>query len=93
MPGERSARIGEFRGRKAQTAPARRLPVNSTTTQVLNLVSRRLDFKATAGSIQLSDGKGTHEVDVGYIAYQVNGPDTHQRPVTFVFENGGTSAG
>ena len=77
---------------KPETAPARRLPVDSTTTQVLNLVSRRLDFKATAGSIQLSDDKGTHEVDVGYIAYQVNGPDAHKRPVTFVF-NGGPGAG
>jgi len=74
------------------TAPARRLPVDSTTTQVLNLVGRRLDFRATAGSIQLSDDKGTPEADVGYIAYQVNGPDAHKRPVTFVF-NGGPGAG
>jgi carboxypeptidase C (cathepsin A) len=77
---------------KPATAAAKRLPVDSTTTQVLNLVSRRLDFKATAGSIQLSDDKGTPEVDVAYIAYQVNGPDAHKRPVTFVF-NGGPGAG
>ncbi len=77
---------------KPTTAPAKRLPVDSTTTQALNLVGRRLDFRATAGSIQLSDDKGTPEADVGYIAYQVNGPDAHKRPVTFVF-NGGPGAG
>jgi hypothetical protein len=43
---------------KPATAPAKHLPADSTTTQVLNLVSRRLDFKATAGSIQLSDPRG-----------------------------------
>ena len=76
---------------KPATAPAKRLPADSTTTQALNLVGRRLDFRATAGSIRLSDDKGAPEADVGYVAYQLNGPDAHKRPVTFVF-NGGPGA-
>ena len=77
---------------KPSTAPVRPLPVDATTTQVLSLASRKLDFKATAGSIQLSDDKGAPEADVCYIAYQLNAPDAHKRPVTFVF-NGGPGAG
>ena len=77
---------------KPTIAAARRLPADSTTTQVLNLLNRRLDLKATAGSIQLSDDKGSPEADVAYIAYQLDGADAHKRPVTFVF-NGGPGAG
>lgn len=77
---------------KPTIAAAKRLPADSTTTQVLNLLNRRLDFKATAGSIQLSDDKGSPEADVAYAAYQLDGADAHKRPVTFVF-NGGPGAG
>jgi hypothetical protein len=43
------------------TAPVRPLPAEATTTQVLNFASRKLDFKATTGSIRLSDDKGAPE--------------------------------
>jgi carboxypeptidase C (cathepsin A) len=77
---------------KSATAAARRLPSDSTTTQGLNLLSRKLAFKATAGSIQLPDDKGALEAEVAYIAYQLDGGDVQKRPVTFVF-NGGPGAG
>ena len=87
-----SAAHGKSEDTKPSTTPVRPLPVDATTTQVLSLASRKLDFKATAGSIQLSDDKGAPEADVCYIAYQLNAPDAHKRPVTFVF-NGGPGAG
>ena len=77
---------------KSATAAARRLPADSTTTQGLNLLGRKLAFKATAGSIQLADDKGSPEAEVAYIAYQLDGGDVQKRPVTFVF-NGGPGAG
>ncbi len=43
------------------TAQVRPLPAEATTAQVLNFASRKLDFKATAGSIRLSDDKGAPE--------------------------------
>ena len=52
-----SAAHGKSEDTKPSTAPVRPLPVDATTTQVLSLASRKLDFKATAGSIQLSDEK------------------------------------
>ena len=77
---------------KPLTTLVKPLPAESTTTHVLSLASRKLDFKATAGSVQLTDDKGAPEADVCYIAYQLNAPDAHKRPVTFVF-NGGPGAG
>ena len=73
-------------------SPVKPLPADATTTHTLNLASRKLEFKATAGSIRLTDDKGEPEADVCYIAYQRNGPDADKRPVTFVF-NGGPGAG
>ena len=71
---------------------AKHLPADSTTQQKLTLQGRTLDFRATAGTIVLSDDKGSPEVEVAFIAYQLDGADASTRPVTFVF-NGGPGAG
>src|SRR5258705_6409144 len=68
---------------------ARQLPADTTTDQAVELPGRTLRFKATAGSIPLSDGDGALQAEVAYVAYAMGG-DT-QRPVTFVF-NGGPGA-
>src|SRR5882724_4595432 len=79
----------------AATPPAaaeqHRLPPDSTTKQTLALPGRTLDFTATAGSIRLFNDKGEPQADIAYTAYQLDGADQLNRPVTFVF-NGGPGA-
>jgi carboxypeptidase C (cathepsin A) len=70
---------------------ALRLPADSTTEQTLALPGRTLNFKATAGTIKLTDEKGGEFADVAYVAYQRDGAPAATRPVTFVF-NGGPGA-
>ena len=72
-------------------AAQQKLPPDSTTKQTLELPDRTLSFTATAGSIRLFDGKGKPQADIAYTAYQLDGIDRMQRPVTFVF-NGGPGA-
>jgi carboxypeptidase C (cathepsin A) len=64
------------------------LPADITTHQVLALPGRELRFTATAGSIQLRDGKDAPLTDVAFIAYQAEDADHATRPVTFVFNGG-----
>lgn len=82
-------------GGSAAASPAvaaqQRLPPDSTTKQTLELPGRTLSFTATAGSIRLFDGQGKPQADIAYTAYQLDGVDRMQRPVTFVF-NGGPGA-
>jgi carboxypeptidase C (cathepsin A) len=68
------------------------IPADSVTQHTLNLNGRTVSFKATAGSFELNDDKGGDEVNIAYIAYQLDGGDPLKRPVTFVF-NGGPGAG
>ena len=72
-------------------AGARRLPADSVTHQTVALTGRTLNFKATAGTIKLTDGKGGELADIAYVAYQLDGAEASSRPVTFVF-NGGPGA-
>jgi carboxypeptidase C (cathepsin A) len=77
-----------------QTPPAaeqHRLPPDSTTKQTLTLPGRTLTFTATAGSIRLFDDKGEPQADIAYTSYQLDGTDSRNRPVTFLF-NGGPGA-
>jgi carboxypeptidase C (cathepsin A) len=76
---------------KPSPSSSRRLPADSVTQQTLALTGRTLSFKATAGVIKLSDGKGGELADVAYVAYQLDGAPAQSRPVTFVF-NGGPGA-
>jgi len=75
-----------------QSGDQHRLPPDSTTKQTLTLPDRTLAFTATAGSIQLYDGKGDPQVDIAYTAYQLDGTEAKSRPVTFVFNGGPGSA-
>jgi carboxypeptidase C (cathepsin A) len=75
----------------ATTAEQHKLPPDSVTKQTLDLPGRKLAFTATAGSIRLFDDKGEAQADIAYIAYQLDGTDRANRPVTFVF-NGGPGA-
>src|SRR5712671_4818414 len=74
------------------TAEAHRLPPDSTTKQTLALPGRTLNFAATAGSIRLFDDKGEPQADIAYTAYQLDGADARNRPVTFFFNGGPGSA-
>ena len=74
------------------TAEQHRLPPDSTTKQTLALPGRTLAFTATAGSIRLFDDKGEPQADIAYTAYQLDGADARNRPVTFFFNGGPGSA-
>jgi carboxypeptidase C (cathepsin A) len=81
------------RGEPASPAVAEqhRLPPDSSTKHTLALPGRSLSFNATAGSIRLFDDKGEPQADVAYTAYQLDGAEPRDRPVTFLF-NGGPGA-
>jgi carboxypeptidase C (cathepsin A) len=82
---------GDATNPPATAAEQHRLPPDSTTKQTLALPGRMLDFTATAGSIRLFNDKGEPQADIAYTAYQLDGADARNRPVTFVF-NGGPGA-
>ncbi|HET8996067.1 MAG TPA: septum formation initiator [Acetobacteraceae bacterium] len=66
-----------------------KLPPPVTTQHVLTLPNRVLHFTATAGAIPLTSGeKHTPLADIAFVAYQRDGTDRDQRPVTFVFNGG-----
>jgi carboxypeptidase C (cathepsin A) len=69
----------------------RSLPADSTTEHSLALPGRTLNFKATAGTIKLTDEQGAGQADIAYVAYQLEGARPEGRPVSFVF-NGGPGA-
>ncbi len=72
-------------------AEAHRLPPDSVTKQTVALPGRTLAFTATAGSIHLFNERGDPQADIAYTAYQLDGAEAHNRPVTF-FLNGGPGA-
>src|SRR6266436_5040424 len=92
--GQKSGAPGGRGGATASSPAAaeeHRLPPDSMTKHTLALPGRTLDFTATAGSIRLSNNKGEPQADIAYTAYQLDGADGRDRPVTFVF-NGGPGA-
>jgi carboxypeptidase C (cathepsin A) len=92
--GQKSGPPGGRGGSQANApaaAEAHRLPADSTTKQTVVLPGRTLAFTATAGSIHLFNERGDPQADIAYTAYQLDGADPHNRPVTFFF-NGGPGA-
>jgi len=73
------------------TEVSTRLPPDVVTEHVLELPDRTLRFKATAGSIPITNSKGKVLAEMGYISYTLDGMRAGQRPVTFVL-NGGPGA-
>jgi carboxypeptidase C (cathepsin A) len=72
----------------AHDAEPVRLPADVTSHQSLDLPGRVVRFTATAGSIQLRDGKDAPLTDIAFIAYQAEQAEPATRPVTFVFNGG-----
>ncbi len=70
--------------------PASRLPPDSVTQHAITLQGQELKYKATAGTLALTNSKGEFAARVFYVAYTVE--DKGSRPVTFAF-NGGPGAG
>ncbi|MGD0641235.1 MAG: peptidase S10 [Roseiarcus sp.] len=77
---------------KATPADKPRLPEDSSAKYTLTVDGRTLSFKATAGSIRLTDDNGAPQAEIAYVAYQLDGADAAKRPVTFAI-NGGPGAG
>jgi len=71
---------------------AHRLPPDSVTRQTIEISGHSLTFKTTAGSIRLTDGQGSAQADVAFIAYQLEGAEPTLRAVTFALNGGPGSA-
>ncbi|MCL4766248.1 MAG: peptidase S10 [Hyphomicrobiaceae bacterium] len=69
-----------------------RLPQDSATEHALELPDRTLRFKATAGSIPITNAKGKVLAEMGYVAYTLDGMPAGHRPVTFALNGGPGSA-
>lgn len=79
----------------AAEKPAAKAPAiaiaESTTRHVLNIAGGRLDYVATAGTLPVLSDRQEVQGQAFYVAYQVPGGDTADRPIAFVF-NGGPGA-
>jgi carboxypeptidase C (cathepsin A) len=67
------------------------LPADVTTDHTLRLADRALAYRATAGTLPISDTKGDRKADMFYVAYTLEGQEPGARPITFAF-NGGPGA-
>jgi carboxypeptidase C (cathepsin A) len=67
------------------------LPADKSIKQTATIAGRRVDYKATVGTIAVRDEKGKTIGEVVYTAYTVPGRTAAARPVTFAF-NGGPGA-
>lgn len=83
----------ELRAQEAKTSESSsRLPPDVVTEHSLELPGRTLRFKATAGSIPITNSKGKVLAEIGYVAYTLDGMPAAQRPVTFALNGGPGSA-
>jgi carboxypeptidase C (cathepsin A) len=64
------------------------LPADVTTRHSIELPGRTLRFTATAGAILLRSDDNTPRAELAFVAYQLDGADAAQRPVTFAFNGG-----
>ena len=71
------------------------LPLPKTTDHSIMVAGRKLDYRATAGTLSLLSGKGEVTAEIFYVAYTLlpgaEGEPDPRRPITFVF-NGGPGA-
>ncbi|WP_419827054.1 S10 family peptidase [Sphingomonas sp.] len=67
------------------------LPADRSIKQQAVIAGRRIDYKATVGTIPVRDDKGKTIGEVVFTAYTVAGRTPAARPVTFAF-NGGPGA-
>ena len=64
-------------------------PADVTTTGVVTEDGKKINYKATAGSIFLTDKKGDTTARMFYVAYtKSNVANKSQRPVTFLYNGG-----
>jgi carboxypeptidase C (cathepsin A) len=68
----------------------RLLPEPVTTNHALSLDGRTIEYKATAGTLPLRDGRGEMTAAIFHVDYTLE-PADEDRPITFVF-NGGPGA-
>jgi carboxypeptidase C (cathepsin A) len=68
-----------------------RLPADSVTHHSIDARGTTLRYTVTAGSIPLMDGQNRVLVEIGYVAYVLDGGEPSSRPITFAF-NGGPGA-
>ena len=65
-----------------------KLPQDAVTEQSVDLPDRKLQFKATAGSLPITNDKGQILAEMAYVAYTLNGTSPERRPVTFALNGG-----
>jgi carboxypeptidase C (cathepsin A) len=69
----------------------RLLPPDSVTQHTIETPSGKIDYTATAGTLNLFDQSGERIAAIFYTAYVAKGADMAKRPLTFAF-NGGPGA-
>ncbi len=72
------------------TATAPVTEKSSVTSHSVTIKGRKIDYKATAGTLTIRDDDGKPTASVFYVAYTAN-PGAH-RPVTFLYNGGPGSA-
>ena len=63
-------------------------PAPAVSHHHLTVGGKSIAYMATASTIDLKDAKGETGARMFYVAYTGEGPDSKQRPVTFVFNGG-----
>jgi carboxypeptidase C (cathepsin A) len=67
-------------------------PAAAVSHHRMTVGGKPIAYTATAGTIDLKNGKGETEARMFSVAYTADGPDAKQRPVTFLFNGGPGSA-
>ena len=62
------------------------------THHQVTVAGKLLRYTATAGRMPIKDEAGNIEAEMFYVAYTLDGADTHTRPLTFAFNGGPGSA-
>lgn len=88
-----NAESDETPAEEAQKLSADLEETSSITHQSIVLDGNRIDYKATAGTLVLTNEEGEPQASVFYVAYEREGvTDPADRPVTFSFNGGPGSA-
>ncbi|HTZ79136.1 MAG TPA: hypothetical protein VMC10_14565 [Stellaceae bacterium] len=92
QPAEHRSSPGPAQSQTPAATTETPLPADVVTTHSIKLGGAELAYTATAGALQLTNGKGEHTAEIFYVAYTRNGAAPSSRPITFAF-NGGPGAG
>jgi carboxypeptidase C (cathepsin A) len=68
--------------------PARLKEISSQTKHEITIDGKKVEYQATAGTMNLKDEDGKPQASIFFIAYTKPGEDPTKRPITFCFNGG-----